>query len=261
MKLASLFISILGVTIAIGSAAAQVDGTAAYAAFLQWKASSENAKLAWEPAIQKYETKLKADGLQPEIASKTIRIIEARDEASLYDPVFANAPKFDATPNRLLMEAIKTRKPGAALDVGMGQGRNALYLAKQGWQVTGFDVSKVGLEQAKASARSAGLKINAVLAADEEFDIGISQWDLIAILYPIEKRSVFRVKEALKPGGLIVIECAHKESGKAPFEYESSELLKIFDGFRILKYEEPIAMHDWARKEMRLVRLIAQKPQ
>ena len=86
MKLASLFISILGVTIAISSAAAQVDGTAAYAAFLQWNAAPANATLAGEPAILKYETKIKADGVQPEIASKLIRIIEARDEAALEAP-------------------------------------------------------------------------------------------------------------------------------------------------------------------------------
>ena len=189
MKLASLFISILGVTIAISSAAVQVDGTAAYAAFLQWKVTPENAKLAWEPAILKYETKIKADGVQPDL-------------------VFAEAPKFDPNPNPLMVEAIKVRRPGTALDVGMGQG----------WKVTRFDISKVGLERAKASARNAGLKINSVLVADEEFDSGISR-------------------------------------------SESSELLKIFDGLTILKYEEPIAMLYWVRKEMRLVRLIAQKPQ
>ena len=206
------------------------------------------------------KTKLKAEGLQQDLVAKTISIIESRDEGVLYDSVFAKAPKFDTTPNRLLEEAVQGRTPGRALDVGMGQGRNAVYLAQQGWQVTGFDVSKVGLDRASAAAKQAGVTINAVLSSDEEFDFGTSQWDLIAILYPIEKRSVFRVRQALKPGGLIVIECGHKAAGNAPFEYESNELVNIFDGFTILKYEEPIAMHDWVRKEMRIVRLIAQKP-
>lgn len=54
-------------------------------------------------------------------------------------------------------------------------------------------------------------------------------------------------------------ECAHKDAGGAPFEYGDNELLNIFKGFLVLKYEDTVAMHDWARKPMRLVRLIAQK--
>ena len=49
-----------------------------------------------------------------------------------------------------------------ALDVGMGQGRNALALARLGWEVTGFDVSAVGLAQARAAATAQGVTINAV---------------------------------------------------------------------------------------------------
>jgi len=48
------------------------------------------------------------------------------------------AYKFNKQPNALLMDAIKNKKPGKALDVGMGQGRNSIYLAQQGWSVTGF---------------------------------------------------------------------------------------------------------------------------
>lgn len=70
---------------------------------------------------------------------------------------------------------------------------------------------------------------------------------------------MFRVARALKAGGLVVIECAHKDAGGAPFEYGDNELLNIFKGFLVLKYEDTVAMHDWARKPMRLVRLIAQK--
>ena len=46
---------------------------------------------------------------------------------------------FKRKPNSLLVQAVKGRRPGKALDVGMGEGRNAIYLAKQGWKVTGID--------------------------------------------------------------------------------------------------------------------------
>jgi SAM-dependent methyltransferase len=158
-----------------------------------------------------------------------------------------------------LVEAVKNRVPGKALDVGMGQGRNAIYLASQGWDVTGFDVSSVGLAEAGRLAVSAGLHIKTVLASDEEFDFGANRWDLIAILYPLEKRSVYRVRKALKPGGIVVVECSHKDPGNASFGFETNELLKIFDGFRILKYEDMTGVHERSRKQVRLVRLIAQK--
>lgn len=116
-----------------------------------------------------------------------------------------------------------------------------------------------GLAQARKLAAAASVKVRTVLASDEEFDFGNEQWDLIAILYSIEKRSVHRVRQALKPGGVVVVECAHKEAANASFEYDTNELLEIFDGFRILKYEDAVGLHEWAGKQLRLVRLIAQK--
>jgi len=238
----------------------QTDGQAAYSAFLAWRNTPEIRELAWETAVERYTAKLIAGGMSAGAAAKTMSIITSRDEGAYYDPVYAGAnPKFQTTPSKLLVEAVAKRKPGRALDVGMGQGRNSVHLARLGWEVTGFDTSKTGLEQARKLAEAAGVKIRTVHASDEEFDFGTERWDLIAILYPIEKRSVHRVRQALKPGGIVVVECSHKEGGNAPFEYDTNELLKIFDGFRILKYEDAVGEHEWVRKQLRLVRLIAQK--
>jgi 2-polyprenyl-3-methyl-5-hydroxy-6-metoxy-1,4-benzoquinol methylase len=147
------------------------------------------------------------------------------------------------------------------LDVGIGQGRNAVFLAKQGWTVTGFDVSAVGIATVQKAAAAQRLSIHAIHVSDQEFDFGQEEWDLIAILYAIEKRSVFRVKDALRPGGLVVVEGAHRGPTGADWEFESNELLHIFAGFKILKYEEVMDSYDWAPAEtLRMVRLIAQKP-
>ena len=239
---------------------ARIDGEAAYAAFMAWRNAPENHNLKWQKATEKYRAKLIAGGMKPAVAARTISIISSRDEGVYYDPLYANPnPKFQTSPNKLLIEAVNHRKPGRALDVGMGQGRNAIYLARLGWDVTGFDTSRTGLEQAQKTARAAGLQIRTVLASDEEFDFGTENWDLIAIIYPIEKRSIYRVRQALKPGGIVVVECSHKEGANAPFEYDTNELLKIFEGFRIIKYEDTIDEHEWVRKQLRLVRLIAEK--
>ena len=57
-----------------------------------------------------------------------------------YNSLYAgDSEVFTREPNALLVEAVRNRKPGRALDVGMGQGRNALFLSRNGWEVTGID--------------------------------------------------------------------------------------------------------------------------
>src|SRR5882672_12898345 len=63
--------------------------------------------------------------------------------------------------NKFLAETVKGRTPGKALDIGMGQGRNSLFLAALGWDVTGFDISEVGVKQAQEEAKKRDLKIDA----------------------------------------------------------------------------------------------------
>lgn len=216
-----------------------------------------------EDPLVRFEAKLRADGLnEAGIASSldTLRRGLIIEEGEFYDGIYKEGPDFNPEPNRLLVEAVERLPPGDALDVGMGQGRNGLYLAQRGWRVTGFDPSAEGLRQAHENAAKAGVEISTEKVGAEYFDYGSERWDLIDIIYPIEKFSVFKVREALKPGGIVVIEAPHIETVPYPHHYEDNELLKIFEGFRILKYEDTLAIADWDRKEIRLVRLIAQKP-
>ena len=216
-----------------------------------------------EDPLALFEAKLRADGLSAVLAA--VKIEELREEliveeGEFYDGIYSRGPKFNSEPNKLLTEAVEGRPPGKALDAGMGQGRNPVFLARQGWEVTGFDPSAVGLEQARRNAAEAGVKIGTVQTGAEYFDFGKERWGLIAIIYPIEKGSVYRVREALAPGGLVVIEAPHKETSPHPHHYGSNELLDIFREFRILRYEDTRAVADWGLKEIRLVRLVAEKP-
>src|SRR5262245_43630304 len=66
------------------------------------------------------------------------------NERKFYDKVYSSQPEFfSAAPNAFLVRIMSDRRPGTALDVGMGQGRNAIWLAERGWNVTGFDISPV----------------------------------------------------------------------------------------------------------------------
>jgi len=255
------FVLVVLLTAGAGTAALeQSEGAAALRTFQEWQQLPANTPLTFGDALERYRERLKSLGATDAAADRTIRLIGAHYEGELYDRVYAGAPDYNTKPNALLMAAVEGASPGSALDVGMGQGRNALFLAGRGWDVTGFDVAAVGLERAREQAARRGLKVSAVHAADEEFDFGRARWDLIAIIYTLEKRSVHRVRDALKPGGLVVVEGGHTETPGAPFGYGTNELLEIFKGFRILRYEDTIDSYDWGPDRIRLVRLIAQKP-
>lgn len=241
------------------AAAQPGDGPALLAAFKAWQ-KTEAAKAEWSDALEQYRAKLVRDGRSTPEADRAIRLITAYDEAELYDSVYAKPPTFNTAPSQFLVEATRGVTPGRALDVGMGMGRNALHLARAGWDVTGFDVSAVGVGQAKATSRAEALRLQATVAADEQFDFGTSRWDLIAIIYAVEKRSVRHVRDALRPGGIVVIEAGINPDPAAPFGYAPGELLKIFDGFDVLTHEQAEGTYDWGPERIQLVRFVARKP-
>jgi SAM-dependent methyltransferase len=170
---------------------------------------------------------------------------------------------FNRSPNQLLVEAVRDHKPGAAVDLGMGEGRNAVYLAQQGWQVTGVDQSDVAVAQARKRAMETGVKLDGVVDDLDHFDLGRSRWDLIVVMYvhawyhSAKPGCVQRIVEALKPGGLLVVEgFASNET----YMFHSNELLRDFGDLRILRYEDLEGQADWAPgRKSHIIRLVAEK--
>ncbi len=187
-------------------------------------------------------------------------------EAERWDQVYASEPHlYTAAPNALLVEVAEAMPPGRALDIGMGQGRNALWLAARGWEVTGIEISRSGLEM----ARAAGGSLRAVHAAAEEFDIGAEAWDLIAGIYVhgVMLRESARIVAGLRRGGRLVIEGFHRDVMKMGVAglsggllgYKSNALLRKYLDLRVERYEEVAGLADWRRIEAPLVRMVARK--
>jgi SAM-dependent methyltransferase len=172
----------------------------------------------------------------------------------LWNKVYAGSdPIFVQTPTVLVVSAVEGRKPGKALDVGMGQGRNSVFLAAQGWEVTGFDPSDEGIRIARSNAEKAGVKIRAIVARDDEFDFGSDQWDLIVVTYVRDLNSddTRRFWQALKFGGIVVYENGSDER---------NDVLRSFLNFRIVRFEDVLATPDWnPANKIRLQRLVAEK--
>jgi SAM-dependent methyltransferase len=178
-----------------------------------------------------------------------------KSTAPFWDQVYSqNCGIFSHQPTELLKWAVKDRTPGKALDIGMGQGRNSIFLAQQGWDVTGFDPSVEGIRQAKAAAQELKLRLHALVARQENFDLGHEKWDLIVMTYIrlVNGEDAARFQRALKPGGIFVYE---NNNAGVP-----NELLRAFLGFRILRFEDVDAYTDWhPDKKQRVERLIAER--
>jgi SAM-dependent methyltransferase len=179
-----------------------------------------------------------------------------QNENGYWNKVYSeNQAIFVHHPTDLLVGAIQGRRPGKALDIGMGQGRNSIFLAQQGWDVTGFDPSDEGVCQAQEHARNLGLRLRTMVVREEDFDLGVAQWDLIVMTYVrrLGAGDAERFARALRPQGIFVYE--NNNVGK------QNELLKYFLNWRILRFEDVDTSSDWhPGRPARVERLVAEKP-
>ena len=216
-----------------------------------------------------YRAELKKQGLPQAEIDRQMKVIEEtgnRLEAARWNRILTSpTPAFNTKPNAFLVDMIRGLRPGAALDVGMGQGRNAVYLAQQGWTVTGFDPADQAVAAAQKEAARLGVTLTALVQRDDQFEFKKNAWDLVVLSYVGAREYVDRVFDTLKPGGLVVIEAFHRDATKSGpigpmVVFDTNELLHLFDRFRVVRYEDTDAVADFGLDKVRVVRLCAQKP-
>ncbi len=119
---------------------------------------------------------------------------------------------YGTEPNAFLAAwAAKLAHGGRVLCVADGEGRNSVWLAKQGFRVTAIDVSEEGVAKARSLAAREGAKVDAQVADVTRFDFGRSRYDAIVSIFlhlPAKARRAThrRAVEALEPGGAFVYE-------------------------------------------------------
>jgi tellurite methyltransferase len=148
----------------------------------------------------------------------------------------------DAAPTPLVVATAGNLRPGKALDLACGVGRNALWLAEHGWDVTAVDGAATAIEILRNRASERGLKINAAVADLEEgeFVIESSRWDLIAMCYYLQRNLFEPAKQGVAPGGIVISIVHITEPGEEPTAHRlrPGELEKYFAGWEILhRYE------------------------
>jgi SAM-dependent methyltransferase len=115
-----------------------------------------------------------------------------------------------AGPNRFLVAEVNGLPLGRALDIGCGEGRNAIWLAELGWQVTGVDFSEIGLDKARRLASDRGVDVTWVHADLLEYEPDRGEFDLVIVMYlqllADQVSAVMkRASAALAPGGTLLV--------------------------------------------------------
>ena len=160
-------------------------------------------------------------------------------------------------PSPLLVEWLPNVPGGRALDVACGMGRNALFLAQQGFAVDAVDISSAGLAIARQKALETGLTVNWIQADLDTFGLPSQTYDLIIDNFYLNRPLTPKIIEALTPEGILIFEhhvlsCRDTvpmyrdvSTPRAPMNPElklkSGELKALFRRLDILHYkEEPV---------------------
>jgi 2-polyprenyl-3-methyl-5-hydroxy-6-metoxy-1,4-benzoquinol methylase len=125
-------------------------------------------------------------------------------DAAAWDEKYREKPLlWSAEPNRFVVADLADLAPGTALDLGCGEGRNAVWLADRGWEVTAVDYSSVAIERARERSAKAHVEVEWILA-DVRHWFPTKSFDLVTIVYmhlPEWARLVGRATAWVAPGG------------------------------------------------------------
>ena len=177
-----------------------------------------------------------------------------------YDQKYAGQEYYwGMNPSVLCDKVLEIIRPGPnfhpkLLDIGCGEGRNAVYFAKHGFEVTGLDLSLVGLEKTKRYAEQTGVQVNTIHAdvityeLEDMFDVIFSTGTLHYLPPAIRKERFCNYKEHTSNGGIIAISVLVEkpfiprapDAEETAFHFKSGELMSYFWDWEILYAIEEI---------------------
>lgn len=183
-----------------------------------------------------------------------------------WDSLYQEKPYLEGkAPSPFLTKMLARLEKGKVLDIAMGEGRNAVYLAQKGFQVKGFDISSVAVQHALTLAKETGVQIEAKQADLDLYLMGLMEYDSIIMtnFRPTVPRYYTSIISALKQGGTLLVdsygvpemdEAISKEESYRNYYFSANELLRQLNGLRILFYQEGLV------DGHHVVQCLAQKP-
>jgi 2-polyprenyl-3-methyl-5-hydroxy-6-metoxy-1,4-benzoquinol methylase len=149
-------------------------------------------------------------------------------------------------PNPFLCDHMALLPRGHVLDLAMGAGQNAVFLAQHGFSVSGIDISEGAVARATQLAQRMGVHITAQVGDLAATTLPAATYDVIICFYYLQRSLFSPIIQALKPGGVVVYEtytCEQAQFGhptNPAYLLKPNELLRAFNGLRIRVYRELI---------------------
>ena len=174
------------------------------------------------------------------------------DAAKEWDERYREGRGMPEEPSALLVQnPALLPAAGRALDIAVGTGRNALYLASLGFRVTGVDVSTVAVDLSREKAARLGLAVEAIVGDLEDYRLPVDTYDLIINFHYLQRSLAGPIVRALRRGGLLVFESftidqlQYSYGPKDPaFLLRPGELREMFAGLETLLYFEGVIEGD-----------------
>ena len=152
-------------------------------------------------------------------------------------------------PDPFVEKFLPRLQKGKLLEIGMGEGQNAVFCAQKGFEVRGFDISQVAVDRANELASSSNVKAQLEKADLDLFILGLMEYDSILMMNfkPPVKRYYSEIIRALKQGGTLLVkslmdaemtEAIGPDEAYRNYFFHTNELLKNISGLRILYYNE-----------------------
>ena len=161
-----------------------------------------------------------------------------------WDHRYEGAQMWSGNPNGTLVAEVSGLTPGRALDVGAGEGADAIWLAERGWVVTASDISTRALARIAVEAERRGQKVECHQAdANALHAFGVGAFDLVSAQYASiprspDDRAVHNVLDAVAPGGTLVVVGHDLEPMRAPLDTHAHSRAFDPDAF--------VRVHDFA---------------
>jgi tellurite methyltransferase len=171
-------------------------------------------------------------------------------------PVGSDTYIYGKSPEQFLVNNYHYLPSGSrVLDMSMGEGQHAVFLAQKGYRVVGVDSSALAIKKTKFLAKEFGVRIDTVHTDINNYQPKINSFDAIISIFHVERSLIPKITRWLKPGGVLIYHAfTDRELSKPQDESHSEnkdqtlqpkELLRLFPKMTILKYEEPIHLNNY----------------
>jgi 2-polyprenyl-3-methyl-5-hydroxy-6-metoxy-1,4-benzoquinol methylase len=179
-------------------------------------------------------------------AYQTVTGDDTEDDRRHWDRLYnTQSYVYGKEPAAFLRDNLKLLPQGKVLDIAMGEGRNAVFMARKGFKVEGVDISEVALRKARRLAKDNHVAVSTINADLNTYVIKPESYDVILNIDYLQRSLIPQIKKGLRKGGIVVfenytIDQLQNTQEQLPVDYllNKGELKELFKDFQVLVYRE-----------------------